>query len=1210
MIFYDFKAGLNQEECVQQLQLAFGDESPARATVFRWFKEFSRGRNFPQDEEHTGRPPSAWCYFISLFFLAHVKFTSSQTTTFPPSTDFTTTENSNTFATTFPSVASFATEDESTTLTAADSALPTSTVTNENNLNDATTEQPAFGRFESQRSRPSANQEIEQPQDSTNGNNGQSEEKNIAWKFTRGGNSQDIWSRPSQTNGYPQWQKEVSQPAPVQNPQPVQNAAGEANKNNEQQYVVWKPGQNNPPPGWTIEGIPEGWINAAPEGGNWGPPDSSQGGINSGGWNAAQWTNGQSSVNEDSQAEYQEDENSSNDNEASGWNNAANGGWVGPVNDAGGWTNPVAQQENGNIPPSTGWAPQNTNAPVQNGASPQNSNAPVQNGWAAPNQNPVPQNGWPAPNQNPVPPNGWATVVSNNPPPNSWPSQAVNVPTQNGWAPPAANAQPQNGWIPPAPNPQAQNGWPPGSGAPPSNQWKTQTNAPNAWKQAQPANAGAGWTQSQQPGNVWQTPPQQAGPAPQTPKVQPNTNVQWNQNAGNSWTGPQTAAKPNGNSGTWNSIPSGATTPWNNGQANVEAWNNGGSSPGIPDPSLSWKVYNEDTQTMENLDDNLGWKVVGDGGSNGWKLVDENGNVEWKIENINGEWKVTSADEVPKQTNVTSNNTEVSNSTTSANATAESSSTTPSPAGGWDDAKQGRYIVWKFSEDGKGEARVYNGGNSDPDVWTIGDNNQYWKEAVAANGANNAGPWPTNTKSAGTSGSSSQNNKNGSWNSGRSRQNPNKSRSGKGGANGNTQQNNKWKNQISGGTSQPNNGGWQTGNIASPKQQQGNSVVPQTGTASVGWQNGNNGPQTGNPQWQSNAPPATAHTTTWNNRGSTQQGVVSWQNQQPVGDWSVGQNQNAAQAGWQQGGTSVAGAGKSNVSNDQRSRARGRSKNRVRGGTSKTWKPSSNNNQNAGVSTGTTWSNANGGNPNTQPSPNPWNTQAQGGIVNAGNGLLSGWPINNNGGQNVPYIIIIKTPQVITSPGDNSNPWASQGNNKQKSSRIGASKPQANRRENGSWEMNRAGSSGWQWNPQGNRDGWKWNEGWMGSGGGFGGWVKDGNSMYTSWKPTKNNGNSGSSQRPANKRVGANGSKKNGSKMVFVFGSKKGSKGNKNQPTSGRSGKGKQVIIIDYTTGKKVPKTDENMKKDIETVIQALKSARPTGLKGSASVDTKSSTQN
>ncbi|GFU59323.1 histone-lysine N-methyltransferase SETMAR [Trichonephila clavipes] len=59
MIFYDFKAGLNQEECFQLLQLAFGDESPCHATVFGWFKELCRGRIFLQDEEHTRRPQSA-----------------------------------------------------------------------------------------------------------------------------------------------------------------------------------------------------------------------------------------------------------------------------------------------------------------------------------------------------------------------------------------------------------------------------------------------------------------------------------------------------------------------------------------------------------------------------------------------------------------------------------------------------------------------------------------------------------------------------------------------------------------------------------------------------------------------------------------------------------------------------------------------------------------------------------------------------------------------------------------------------------------------------------------------------------------------------------------------------------------------------------------------------------------------------------------------
>ncbi|PRD31813.1 UNVERIFIED_CONTAM: Histone-lysine N-methyltransferase SETMAR [Trichonephila clavipes] len=58
-IFNGFKAGLNQEECVQCVQLAFGDESPCRTTVFRWFEEFCRGHNSVQDEEQTERSWSA-----------------------------------------------------------------------------------------------------------------------------------------------------------------------------------------------------------------------------------------------------------------------------------------------------------------------------------------------------------------------------------------------------------------------------------------------------------------------------------------------------------------------------------------------------------------------------------------------------------------------------------------------------------------------------------------------------------------------------------------------------------------------------------------------------------------------------------------------------------------------------------------------------------------------------------------------------------------------------------------------------------------------------------------------------------------------------------------------------------------------------------------------------------------------------------------------
>ena len=58
MIFYDFRRGLNQQQCADQLASTFGDEAPSRATVFRWFSEFKRGRTSLQDEIREGRPKS------------------------------------------------------------------------------------------------------------------------------------------------------------------------------------------------------------------------------------------------------------------------------------------------------------------------------------------------------------------------------------------------------------------------------------------------------------------------------------------------------------------------------------------------------------------------------------------------------------------------------------------------------------------------------------------------------------------------------------------------------------------------------------------------------------------------------------------------------------------------------------------------------------------------------------------------------------------------------------------------------------------------------------------------------------------------------------------------------------------------------------------------------------------------------------------------
>lgn len=44
--------GLHQEECLQSVQLAYWNEAPSYAAVFRWFLEFGRDWNSLLDEEH------------------------------------------------------------------------------------------------------------------------------------------------------------------------------------------------------------------------------------------------------------------------------------------------------------------------------------------------------------------------------------------------------------------------------------------------------------------------------------------------------------------------------------------------------------------------------------------------------------------------------------------------------------------------------------------------------------------------------------------------------------------------------------------------------------------------------------------------------------------------------------------------------------------------------------------------------------------------------------------------------------------------------------------------------------------------------------------------------------------------------------------------------------------------------------------------------
>ena len=58
IIFYNFRRGLSQQQCIDELNLTFGDEAPSKTTVYRWYSEFNRGRGSLTDEPREGRPKS------------------------------------------------------------------------------------------------------------------------------------------------------------------------------------------------------------------------------------------------------------------------------------------------------------------------------------------------------------------------------------------------------------------------------------------------------------------------------------------------------------------------------------------------------------------------------------------------------------------------------------------------------------------------------------------------------------------------------------------------------------------------------------------------------------------------------------------------------------------------------------------------------------------------------------------------------------------------------------------------------------------------------------------------------------------------------------------------------------------------------------------------------------------------------------------------
>ena len=58
--FYNFRRGLTQQQCIDELNSIFDNEALSRtSSVYRWYGEFNRGRSLLQDEFRKSRPIDA-----------------------------------------------------------------------------------------------------------------------------------------------------------------------------------------------------------------------------------------------------------------------------------------------------------------------------------------------------------------------------------------------------------------------------------------------------------------------------------------------------------------------------------------------------------------------------------------------------------------------------------------------------------------------------------------------------------------------------------------------------------------------------------------------------------------------------------------------------------------------------------------------------------------------------------------------------------------------------------------------------------------------------------------------------------------------------------------------------------------------------------------------------------------------------------------------
>ncbi|GBP70397.1 hypothetical protein EVAR_45664_1 [Eumeta japonica] len=58
IIYYDFRCGVTQKQCINQLTSTFGNEAPSKTTVRHWLSEFKRERFIFTDEFKEGHAKS------------------------------------------------------------------------------------------------------------------------------------------------------------------------------------------------------------------------------------------------------------------------------------------------------------------------------------------------------------------------------------------------------------------------------------------------------------------------------------------------------------------------------------------------------------------------------------------------------------------------------------------------------------------------------------------------------------------------------------------------------------------------------------------------------------------------------------------------------------------------------------------------------------------------------------------------------------------------------------------------------------------------------------------------------------------------------------------------------------------------------------------------------------------------------------------------